>query len=484
MPCFTAWQNCAVEGSCRFVARLRLRPDDRLVYSTEASYMYLLYSVLLSIYFLGRLPAIAYASWKYRKPLGSVRERLGRLPDGVNPDHVSSIWIHAVSVGEALAVRPLVRSLRAAYTDHRLVLSTTTVTGQQVARQFGDELDAVFYAPFDFIPLVTRALDRIAPELLIVVDTEIWPNLLRACRRRGVRTMLVNGRLSDRSFRGYRLVRPFMRQVLDHIDQICVQTEQWAQRFVDLGADAARVTVTGSMKFDAVSISATSARHHVADRALGLFEFAKTRPVFIAASTLRGEEEPVLRAFGRMRETAPNTLLVLAPRHPDRFAEARTCAEAAGYQVHLRSDLNPGGAPDAAIVLLDTMGELGRLFQIASTVFIGGSLVPAGGHNLLEPAAFGKAIVVGPHMENFAEVTEQFVSQQAVVQVRSEAELEATLVDLMHDSVRRASLGAAALALVDAHRGATQRSMDVAAELLPPGTRSATGATPTLRVVQ
>lgn len=484
MPCFTVWQNCAVEGTCSSVERLRLRPADRLVYSTEASYMYLLYSALLSIYFLGRLPAIAYASWKYRKPLGSVRERLGRLPDGVNPDHVSSIWIHAVSVGEALAVRPLVRSLRAVYTDHRLVLSTTTVTGQQVARQFGDELDAVFYAPFDFIPMVTRALDRIAPELLIVVDTEIWPNLLRVCRRRGVRTMLVNGRLSDRSFRGYRLVRPFMRQVLDHIDQICVQTEQWAQRFVDLGADAARVTVTGSMKFDAVSISATSARHHVADHALRLFEFAKTRPVFIAASTLRGEEEPVLRAFGRMRETAPNTLLVLAPRHPDRFAEARTCAEAAGYQVHLRSDLNPGGAPEAAIVLLDTMGELGRLFQIASTVFIGGSLVPAGGHNLLEPAAFGKAIVVGPHMENFAEVTEQFVSQQAAVQVRSEAELEATLVDLMHDSVRRASLGAAALALVDAHRGATQRSMDVAAELLPPGTRSATGATPTLRVVQ
>ena len=219
----TVWQNCAVKGVHNRVGLLRMRPDDRLVYSTQASYMYLLYSALLFIYFLGRLPSIAFASWKNGKPLGSVPERLGRLPSGVNPAHVPSIWIHAVSVGEALAVRPLVRSLRATYTDHRLVLSTTTVTGQQVARQFGDELDAVFYAPFDLMPMVTRALNRIAPELLIVVDTEIWPNLLRACRRRGVRTMLVNGRLSDRSFRGYRMIRPFMRQVLDHIDQICVQ---------------------------------------------------------------------------------------------------------------------------------------------------------------------------------------------------------------------------------------------------------------------
>ena len=462
------WQNCAVSA---------------FLESTEAFYMYLLYSALLSIYFLALLPAIAYGAWKHGKPVGSVRERFGRLPSAVNPAHSPSIWIHAVSVGEALAARPLIQALRRVYPDHRLVMSTTTATGQQVARQGGDELDAVCYAPFDFMPTVTRALDRITPDLLIVVDTEIWPNLLRACRRRGVRTMLVNGRLSDRSYRGYRLVRPFIRHVFKDVDRICTQTERWAQRYVDLGADARRVTVTGSLKFDALDMPTTGAPHHVADRVLGFFTFAEKRPVLIAASTLRGEEEPVLRAFARVRETAADALLVLAPRHPERFAEARACAEAAGYHVHARSELPVGGDPEATIVLLDTMGELARLFRIASTVFIGGSLVPAGGHNLLEPAAFGNAIVVGPHMENFAEVTEQFVTQQAAVQVQNEAELEQTLVDLMRDGVRRAGLGAAARALVDAHRGATHRSVAVAAELLTPGAPRAAGVTPTLRAV-
>ena len=431
--------------------------------------MYLFYTALLFVYFLAALPATAYGVWWRGKSAGSVRERFGRLPPAVNPHRRPSIWVHAVSVGEALAARPLLRALRAAYPEHRLVVSTTTATGQRVVRGFGGEVDAVCYAPFDFPPFVNRALDRIAPELFLVVDTEIWPNLLRACRRRGVAALIVNGRLSDRSFRRYRLARCCMRRVLADVGRVCVQTEEWGRRFVALGADPARVTVTGSLKFDAVGGPPAASRSDVGvgDSLRTAFAFARQRPVLIAASTLRGEEEPVLRAFGRARRTAPDALLVIAPRHPERFDEAREVAERTGHRVRMRSELAPGRDPGADVVILNTLGELGRLFEIASAVFVGGSLVPAGGHNLIEPAAFGRAIVVGPHMENFADVTRAFLSRGAALQVRDAGELEETLADLMRDAERRARLGDAARAIVEANRGATRRTLDVAAELLP-----------------
>ena len=437
--------------------------------------MYLLYSTLLFAYFLTALPSAAYGVWRRGKAAGSLRERFGRLPAAVNPDRRPAIWVHAVSVGEALAARPLLQALRRAYPEHRLVVSTTTATGQRVARGFGDEVDAVCYAPFDFPPFVNRALDRIAPALLLVVDTEIWPNLLRACRRRGVRASIVNGRLSDRSFRRYRLVQRCMRRVLDDVDHICAQTGEWGRRFVALGAEPARVTVTGSLKFDAVAASSPvppAGRTGDGGDPRAAFEFARSRPVVIAASTLRGEEEPVLRAFAQVRQGASDALLVIAPRHPERFDEARGIAERAGHRVVLRSALEPGRDPGADVVVLDSLGELGRLFDLASAVFVGGSLVAAGGHNLIEPAAFGRAIVVGPHMENFAEVTREFVSRGAALQVRDADELEAALVALMRDAVRRRRLGETARGIVDAARGATGRTLDQLSALLP----SAAGA--------
>ena len=442
--------------------------------------MYHLYSVLLFAWFLAMLPATAIGIWCRGKEPGSVRERFGRLPATVNPDRRPSIWVHAVSVGEALAARPLLRALRASHPAHRLVLSTTTATGQRVARGFGADVDAVCYAPFDFPAFVNRALNRIAPELLVVVDTEIWPNLLRACRRRGVGALVVNGRLSDRSFRRYRLARGCMGRVLADVGRICAQTEEWGRRFVAIGADPARVVVTGSLKFDAVGPLQAESRPvagvgraglagdaGTGDRLRAAFDFARSRPVLIAASTLRGEEEPVLRAFGRVRRNAPDALLVIAPRHPERFDEARAIAERAGHRVRMRSDLEPGRDPGADVVILNTLGELARLFDIASAVFVGGSLVPAGGHNLIEPAAAGRAIVVGPHMENFADVAREFLSRGAALQVRDAIELEETLAGLMRDGEQRARLGDAARAIVDANRGATRRTLDVVAELLP-----------------
>lgn len=447
--------------------------------------MYQLYSLLLFAYFFVRFPLVAYNAWRHGKALGNVGERFGRLPRAINPDHQRSIWIHAVSVGEVLAVRCLVPGLRAAYPKHRLLLSTTTTTGQQVAREFESAIDGTFFFPFDFTPYVARALDRVTPDLVVIVETELWPNLLRACRRRGVKTMLVNGRLSTRSYQGYRLVRPFMKRVLSDLDQVCVQSEAWAQRFVTLGVKPERLTVTGSLKFDVLDLATTGTNLHMGDRVLPIFRrLTEGRPVLIAASTLRGEEEPVLQAFTRIREVTTDAVLVIAPRHPERFVEAWRIAAAHGYDVARRTELAVDGELHADVVILDTIGELARLYQLATLVFVGGSLVPAGGHNFLEPAVFGKAVVFGQHMENFGEIARRFVECDAAWQVRTERDLEEALVVLMADPVRRASLGAAARALVDANRGAKRRTLVTMEGVLPPSPIHDANTAQTLRVAR
>jgi 3-deoxy-D-manno-octulosonic-acid transferase len=300
------------------------------------------------------------------------------------------------------------------------------------------------------------------------METEIWPNLLRECRARGVKTAVVNGRLSARSFRRYRLIRAMMRRVLDHIDRFLVQSEESARRFIDLGADPARVVVTGSLKFDSLELSAPRTR----ERVLRYFRVPAARPVIVAGSTMKGEEAFVLRAFRRVRSTAPNTLLVLAPRHPGRFAEAEELARAEGWKVSRRSDLAIDAEPRVDVVILDTIGELAAVYQVGTIVFVGGSLVATGGHNVLEPAVFGKPIVFGPHMHNFAEIAEAFVSNGACVQLQSDEQLDHAFVELIGDPVRRARLGAAARALVEANRGANGKSVAVLSQLLPPEPRA------------
>jgi 3-deoxy-D-manno-octulosonic-acid transferase len=314
-----------------------------------------------------------------------------------------------------------------------------------------------------------------------MVDTEIWPNVLRACRRRGVRTVLVNGRMSRRSYPRYRLGRPFFRRVLGDLDRLCVQSAEWASRFIDVGARPERVNVTGSLKFDALDVSATSTPRHVHDRVLRFFRVPEDRLVLIAASTMRGEEDAVLSAFRHIRILRADALLVIAPRHPERFEEAYERAARAGFRVRRRSELVIDDAPQSDVVILDTIGELARLYQIATVVFVGGSLVDAGGHNILEPAVFGRPIVFGPSMHNFAEIADLFLRNEAACQVSSTVELARALANLCADPVRRARLGAAARALVEANRGARTRTLAVIAEVLPPGARPARTTMRTLR---
>ncbi|MGE5243208.1 MAG: 3-deoxy-D-manno-octulosonic acid transferase [Betaproteobacteria bacterium] len=429
--------------------------------------MYLAYSVLTLLVFVVASPYFLYQAIRYKKYVGSLRQRLGHLPISFNVDAEQSIWIHAVSVGEALTARALCADLKARYPRLRLYLSTTTIAGQQVARRSLQHVDAVFYFPFDWTFAARRTLDIVRPRLFVMMETEIWPNLLRLCRRRGVKTLMINGRISPRSYPRYRLIRPFFRRVLADVDRFCMQSEESARRLIDLGADPARVTVTGSLKFDSLEVPPATAHGKPRGRVLRFFRVSPGRPVIVAGSTMKGEEAAVLGAFARVRTMAPGALLVLAPRHPERFDEVVQLARDAGFATARRSDLPIDAEPRANVVVLDSIGELAQLYQIATAVFVGGSLVDRGGHNILEPAIFGKPIVFGPHMQNFKEIADAFLTNGAAMQVKSDRELEEVLLLLVGDPVRRARLGAAARALVEANRGAKDKTLAAVEDLLP-----------------
>jgi len=431
--------------------------------------VYLLYSLITLAALVVLSPYFVYQVLRHDKYIGSIRQRLGYLPVALNLDGDDSVWVHAVSVGEVLAARPLIAELRRAYPRLRLYLSTTTLTGQQLARRSVGEVDWVFYCPFDWVFSVRRTLHRVNPRLFVMIETEIWPNLLRECRRRGVRTVLVNGRISYRSFPRYRLVRPFFRRVLDHIDRFCVQGDEAARRLVELGADPTRITVTGSLKFDALDVAPPPGRGR--QRVLRFFRVAPNRPVLVAGSTLKGEETAVIGAFNLLRTRGGNPLLVIAARQPERFDEVERLCRQEGLSTVRRTELPIDAEPRADAVVLDTIGELAEVYRIGTVVFVGGSLVPGGGHNILEPAVFGRPIVFGPHMENFAEIATAFLANGAAVQVRSVRELDEAVVGLMGDPVRRARLGAAARALVEANRGAKDRTVAAIAALVPPDER-------------
>ena len=430
-------------------------------------FMYLVYSLLTFVVFIVASPYFLYQALRYHKYTGSLHQRLGYLPISFNMDGEESIWIHAVSVGEALTARALAADLKARYPRLRLFLSTTTVAGQQVARRSLRHVDAVFYFPFDWTFIVRRTLNLVKPRLFIMMETEIWPNLLRECRERGIKTVMINGRISSRSYPRYRLIRAFFRRVLGDVDRFCMQSEESARRLIELGADASRVTMTGSLKFDSLEIPTPSPHGKPRERVLRFFCFSPNRTVIVAGSTMRGEETAVLRALVRVKATTPNAIAVLAPRQPERFGEVERLARDMGFVTMKRSELPIDAEPRAEVIVLDSIGELAQLYQLATAVFVGGSLVNHGGHNILEPAIFGKPIVFGPHMQNFQEIADAFLANDAAVQVQSDRELDDALIALATDPVRRARLGAAARALVEANRGAKKKTLAVIAAVLP-----------------
>jgi 3-deoxy-D-manno-octulosonic-acid transferase len=419
--------------------------------------VYFAYTVLLAVGFVLALPHFLWKgrrSGKYRR---TFRERMGALPPGLGPGRPGSIWVHAVSVGEVLAARPLLDALKRRFPKRQVFLSTTTLTGRAVAER-GVAADGLFFAPFDFPGPVRRALSRLDPELLILVETELWPNLVHQARRRGTRVALVNGRISPRSHPRYRRAGPLLRRMLAEVDLFLMQSPPHAERVLALGAPPERVRVAGNLKFDAPAPPEPPAP---LARLLG-----DGRPVWVAGSTVEGEEAAVLAAFGRVRQHCADLALVLVPRHPERFDLVPPLVEEAGFRCLRRSQLGTESAGPVEVVLLDTLGELAGVYALATVVFVGGSLVPAGGHNVLEAAAAGKPILVGPHMENFQEIADQFRSEGALIQVASAEALADAVSELLADAARRQTLGEAGRALLARNRGALTTTLDAIEELL------------------
>ena len=370
------------------------------------------------------------------------------------PEERGGVWIHAVSVGETQAAAPMVRALRERHPGLPLLLTSTTPTGAERARGlFGDEV-ARRYAPYDLPDVVKRYLDRMEPRLLVVMETELWPNLFHQCRERGIPVVVANARLSERSARGYARIGHFTRTVLEEITLIAAQGRADAARFHALGAPEERLRVTGTIKFDAHVPPSLREQAEVARRELGV-----DRPVWIAASTHEGEETVVFDAFERALEAVPDLLLVVVPRHPERFARVEQLARQR-FETVTRSSGEPCG-PETRVYLGDTMGELLMLFAAADLAFVGGSFVEIGGHNVLEPAAVGVPSLFGPHMHNFAQVSQQLLEAGGARRVNDAEELAEWVTVWLRDANARHAAGERAKHMVEANRGALESLLDL-----------------------
>lgn len=423
--------------------------------------MYFIYSLLLAVGFLVLLPRFLYDAFHHGKYVAGFRERLGTLsPANGQP----LIWIHCVSVGETQAARPLVLQLKKQLPDHRLAISTTTLTGQTLAREiFKQDAEKIFYFPFDWRWSVRRTLKALRPEAVLIMETELWPGFLRECERQQIPVAVLNGRLSERSFRRYRLFRGFMSQVLRGVSLAIMQTEADAGRLRLLGIAPEKVQVSGSLKFDAGALPLNDA---LTTELRERFNFTDDSPLILAASTHGPEERIVLEAFKRFIGKTPNARLLIAPRHPERFGEVAALLEASGLSSARRNAPQKESDSIAKVILLDTIGELQSVYSLATIVFVGGSIAKTGGHNILEPAAVGACIMTGAHTYNFREIVEEFVHAEAIIQLPSMPDSEATLeleklfTGLLGDSDKRRALGERAKQLVNQNRGATERTME------------------------
>jgi 3-deoxy-D-manno-octulosonic-acid transferase len=426
--------------------------------------MYFLYRILTAAGILILSPYYALRGWRRGERSGALRERLGFLPQEISARASAdsgAIWVHAVSVGEVLTAVPLVAALKQRYPTRTVFISTTTETGQRLARERLRSADGIFYFPLDWAVAVRRALGTIRPVAVIVMETEIWPNFLREARRRGVPVIFANARISERSFARFErwkfLVGEFFTQALVDAAVFLAQSEEDAKRLAEMGALEERIQITGNLKYDAEPPVLAAFGEWLCKQ----IQQQERRPVVIAGSVVEGEEEAVLAAYDLVQRQWRRALLVLAPRKPDRFDEAARIVELDGWNVVRRSRLDQSMPLDenADVLVLDSIGELSALYAIADAVFVGGSLVPSGGHNILEPAWFGKPPVFGASMENFSEMAEQFLSARAGIQVSSGPMLGKVWVQLIEDAAARDRMGKAAQELSGRNRGAAARTL-------------------------
>ena len=412
----------------------------RLIYTLT---LYLLTPVVIARLVWRGLRARAY--WR-RWP-----ERFGL----VSPVGHDSLWVHAVSVGEVQAAAPLIERLLQAGPGLPLIVTTMTPTGSaHVRKLFGDKV-VHCYVPYDLPGSVIRFLDRARPRLALIMETELWPNLFFYCHQRAIPVVVANARLSERSARGYRRFAALTRQTLQQVSDIAAQASADADRLVGLGADALRVVVTGSIKFDIAVPKDKLAEANILRTDLG-----KDRPVWIAASTHEGEDEQVLEAHIMVSQRIPDALLILVPRHPERFERVAALSRKRGFQILSRSERRFCDA-ETGIFIGDTMGEMPVYYGAADVAFVGGSLVPTGGHNPLEPAALAVPVIVGPHVFNFADINRMLLEADAERSVSNAVELADTVIQLLDDDELRARIGRNGQQVIEQNRGALDKLLAV-----------------------
>jgi 3-deoxy-D-manno-octulosonic-acid transferase len=421
-----------------------------------------LYDLLYVLALVVGLPFFLLKIATSRRWRSGLAQRLGAVP--AREGGRRCVWVHGVSVGEVLAARTLVAAMKDAMPDWDVVISTTTRSGQEVARRSFPGYH-LFYYPIDFSFITRRVLDRIRPDVVILLELEIWPNFLLSTSRRGIPVFLVNGRITPRSVRGYRWLQKLIPEPLDRIRLYAVQTPAYRDRFLALGVPPGRVFVTGNMKFDTVVTEGVEGLREPIARAL--------RPsggewTLIAGSTHEGEDAMVLSAFRAVAAKDPEARLVIAPRHLERLASVEAAVRAAGFRPVRRTRLEEEAAGRGGVLVLDTMGELGSLYAVADAVFVGGSLVPHGGQNVLEPAACGKPVLTGPHHWNFAEVVEELEAAGGLEVVKDAKALEESILRLHADRAAATRRGEAARGAVLRGKGATGRTLDLVRARLEP----------------
>jgi 3-deoxy-D-manno-octulosonic-acid transferase len=422
--------------------------------------MYFLYSALLAAAMVLAMPFWLWQMLRHGKYITGFGERWGRVPPRILArSDQATIWIHAVSVGEVLAVSGLFERLKTQFPDHRIVVSTTTDTGQKLARErFGEQ--NVFYFPLDFAFAIRPYLRQLQPRLVVLAETEFWPNFLRLVRSSGARIAVVNARISNRSWPGYKRFSFLLRRVLGNVDMFLAQTEEDKLRLVEIGAPEGRVSVSGNLKFDAPEPSApailSKLRAALTSEHVGL--------VLVCGSTVEGEESLLAPVFRKMFQKHPRSVALLAPRHPERFESVVALLESQRLKLVRRSQWS-GSEIAGSVFLLDTIGELSALYALANLAFVGGSLVPRGGHNILEPARYGAAVIVGEHTENFRDMVELFRRSQAVVTTTPES-LEQDLLELAANAAKRLALGQRAAELLLTQAGATGKTLSALKDLL------------------
>jgi len=423
--------------------------------------VYLLYNLLFVVALILSMPWWLLQMLRHGKYRTGWRERLGFVADRLLHDYSeNTIWVHAVSVGEVLAMSRVIEELRAQLPDWRIVVSTTTDTGQRLAQQrYGSH--NVFYLPLDFSFAVRAYCQALRPQMLVLAESEFWPNLLRWARRSGARVAVVNARVSDRSLPGYLRFRGVLRRVMQNVDLFLAQSEEDARRLVGIGAPNARVQVSGNLKFEIIPPRDSD----LAERFDEALRRAAIGPLIVAGSTLDPEEAELLRMFEQVAAQYPKAMLVMAPRHPERFDAVAALLESSGARLQRRSQWDGETLIAGSIFLLDTIGELSSLYGFADLAFVGGSLVPRGGHNVLEAAQFAKPILVGPSTENFRDIVEVFRRADAL-RVVTPATLTTIVLQLLENDQERAGLGQRALEVMRSQIGATEKTVTALLELV------------------